>query len=37
MVADMGFTTLSDVVESWDEVRRIPDYAEKAGVMLFQK
>jgi hypothetical protein len=33
----MCFTALSDVVESWDEVRRVLDYAEKAGLMPFQK
>jgi hypothetical protein len=37
MVADLSYTTLSGVVESWEDIRRIPDFGEKVGVLLFQK
>lgn len=37
MVADMSYSTVSSVIDSWEEIRRMPDYEEKAGVALFQK
>eukprot|EP00339_Tiarina_fusa_P024134 CAMPEP_0117031376 /NCGR_PEP_ID=MMETSP0472-20121206/22562_1 /TAXON_ID=693140 ORGANISM="Tiarina fusus, Strain LIS" /NCGR_SAMPLE_ID=MMETSP0472 /ASSEMBLY_ACC=CAM_ASM_000603 /LENGTH=159 /DNA_ID=CAMNT_0004739695 /DNA_START=61 /DNA_END=540 /DNA_ORIENTATION=- len=37
MVADMSYSTVSNVIDSWEEVRRIPSYEEKTGVALFKK
>jgi hypothetical protein len=37
MVADMSYSTVSSVIDSWEEIRRLPSYEEKTGVMLFQK
>jgi hypothetical protein len=36
MVADMSYTTVSNVVDSWELLRRIDNYQEKGGVMLFK-
>ena len=36
MVAEMSYYTVSNVVESWEMLRRIPDFQEKAGVELFK-
>jgi hypothetical protein len=37
MVSDMSYSTVSDVIDSWEEIRRLPNYEEKTGVALFQK
>jgi hypothetical protein len=37
MVADMSYSTVSNVIDSWEEIRRIPQYEEKTGVDLFKK
>jgi hypothetical protein len=37
MVADMSYSTVSSVIDSWEEIRRLPKYEEKTGVLLFQK
>lgn len=36
MVADMSYATVSNVVDSWELMRRIENYQEKAGVELFR-
>ena len=37
MVADMSYSTVSSVIDSWEEIRRLPNYEEKTGVDLFVK
>ena len=37
MVADMSYSTVSQVLESWEKVRRVDNYEEKVGTKLFQK
>eukprot|EP00429_Kryptoperidinium_foliaceum_P010424 CAMPEP_0176002098 /NCGR_PEP_ID=MMETSP0120_2-20121206/470_1 /TAXON_ID=160619 /ORGANISM="Kryptoperidinium foliaceum, Strain CCMP 1326" /LENGTH=159 /DNA_ID=CAMNT_0017334673 /DNA_START=96 /DNA_END=575 /DNA_ORIENTATION=+ len=37
MVADMSYSTVSAVIDSWEEIRRLPQYEEKTGVSLFKK
>ena len=37
MVADMSYSTVSDVLDSWERIRRIPNYDEKTGILLFKK
>lgn len=37
MVADMSYSTVSSVIDSWEEIRRIDDYEKKVGVALFTK
>jgi len=37
MVADMSYTTVSYVIDSWEEIRRLPNYEEQTGVLLFEK
>jgi hypothetical protein len=37
MVADMSYTAVSTVVESWEGIRRTKDYEEVAGVKLFRR
>jgi hypothetical protein len=37
MVADMSYTTVSNVIDSWESVRRIANYEEVVGVKLFVK
>ena len=37
MVADMSYSTVSQVIESWEKIRREPNYEEKTGKKLFQK
>ena len=37
MVADMSFRTVSYIIDSWEEVRRVDGYEEKVGVDLFVK
>ena len=37
MVADMSYSTVSNVIDSWEEVRRLKDYEKVVGVTLFTK
>jgi hypothetical protein len=37
MVYDISFIAVSTVNESWERVRRIPNYHEIAGVALFRR
>mmetsp|Transcript_45789 Transcript_45789/g.110985 ORF Transcript_45789/g.110985 Transcript_45789/m.110985 type:complete len:160 (+) Transcript_45789:141-620(+) len=37
MVADMSYSTVSNVIDSWEEVRRLKDYEQIVGVTLFTK
>jgi hypothetical protein len=37
MVADMSYSTVSSVIDSWERVRRTPNYEEIVGVELFVK
>ncbi len=37
MVADMSYTTVSQVIESWEKIRRTENYEEKVGTKLFQR
>jgi hypothetical protein len=37
MVADMSYVAVSTVVESWEEIRRMENYEEVAGVKLFRR
>jgi hypothetical protein len=37
MVADMSYTTVSRVLDSWELIRRLPNFEEKTGILLFQK
>jgi len=37
MVADMSYSTVSNVIDSWEEVRRLKDYEKIVGVTLFTK
>jgi hypothetical protein len=37
MVAAMSFTTVNNVMDSWEDVRRIENYDEVVGVALFEK
>jgi hypothetical protein len=37
MVADMSYSTVSEVIDSWEEVRRLKDYEQLTGVTLFTK
>eukprot|EP00980_Cylindrotheca_fusiformis_P012104 scaffold2923_cov121-Cylindrotheca_fusiformis.AAC.14 len=37
MVADMSYKTVSNVIESWEMIRRIPNYEQVVGLQLFQQ
>ena len=37
MVADLTFTTVSKILDSWESLRRIPDYEEVIGVKIFRR
>jgi hemoglobin-like flavoprotein len=37
MVADMTYSTVSAVVDSWEKVRLIPNFQEKLGIDLFRR
>jgi hypothetical protein len=32
-----SYSTVSDVIESWEAIRRMDNYEETTGVVLFQK
>uniref|UniRef100_A0A7R9ZQC7 Globin domain-containing protein n=1 Tax=Craspedostauros australis TaxID=1486917 RepID=A0A7R9ZQC7_9STRA len=37
MVADMSYHTVANVIESWELIRRMPNYEQRIGTALFQK
>lgn len=37
MVREISYNTISDVMDSWEQLRRIKNYDEVAGVKLFQR
>jgi hypothetical protein len=37
MVQEMSYNVISHVLESWEQLRRIKNYEEVAGVILFQR
>jgi hypothetical protein len=37
MVAPMNYKTVTTVLESWEKVRRLPDYLDVVGPQLFSK
>ena len=37
MVCDMSYATLSAAIDSWEAVKRIPNFDEKVGTQLFEK
>lgn len=37
MVKDVGYSTIMEVVDSWEALRRIPNYEEVAGSKVFEK
>jgi hypothetical protein len=37
MVQELSYTVTNNVLESWEQIRRIKNYQQVAGVKLFQK
>ena len=37
MVNEMDYTTISLVIESWEQLKRTKNYEEVAGSILFQQ
>jgi hypothetical protein len=37
MVQELSYTVTSHVMDSWEQVRRMKDYEEVAGAVLFQR
>jgi hypothetical protein len=37
MVQELSYNVTSHVIESWEKIRRIKNYEEVAGVVLFQR
>jgi predicted secreted acid phosphatase len=37
MVQELSYNTTSHVMESWEQVRRMKNYEEVAGAVLFQR
>jgi hypothetical protein len=37
MVSDMSYTTVSNVIDTWEQIRRIKDFEAVVGTKLFQK
>lgn len=37
MVNEVSYTTISHVIESWEALKRTPNYEEVAGSLLFQE
>jgi len=37
MVQAISYNTISNVIETWEELRRMKNYEEVAGAKLFQK
>lgn len=36
MVAEMSYVTVSNVIDTWEKVRSIPNYEQVIGSKLFQ-
>jgi len=36
MVRELNYTTISYVIDSWEEVRRMKNFEETVGTILFQ-
>jgi len=34
---ELDYKTISIVIESWEKLRRLENYEEKAGVVLFKR
>lgn len=34
---EMSYNTMHDVLESWEEVRRLKNFKEAAGIVLYQQ
>jgi hypothetical protein len=37
MVQELSYTVTNSVLESWEQMRRIKNYEQVAGVKLFEK
>lgn len=37
MVAEMSYSTVSNVIDTWEQVRRTENYEQEVGTKLFQK
>ncbi|GAX19669.1 hypothetical protein FisN_19Hh254 [Fistulifera solaris] len=37
MVRELGYNTISEVLDSWEALRRIENYEEQAGLLLFRR
>jgi len=37
MVKELSYNTISHVIESWEKLRRVKNYEEVAGTLLFQR
>jgi hypothetical protein len=37
MVQELSYTVTNNVLESWEQIRRIKNYEQVAGVKLFEK
>jgi hypothetical protein len=37
MVATMSFSTINNVIETWEAIRRMPEWEKEVGVGLFAK
>jgi hypothetical protein len=37
MVRELNYTTISYVLDSWEQVRRVKNFEQKVGVILFQQ
>jgi hypothetical protein len=37
MVAEMSYSTLAALIDSWETIKRVQNFEEKIGVALFEK
>jgi hypothetical protein len=37
MVKELSYSSLSRVIDTWEQLRRIKNYEEEAGGILFQR
>ena len=37
MIEELSYSTVSNILDSWEKLRLIPDYEEVVGMQLFQK
>lgn len=37
MVATMSYSTMNNVIETWDKIRMMPEWEKEVGVRLFAK